>query len=830
MARTAAIAPSSPVHGGASKPLKADALVFAIGCAWAGLACAAMMMPNPAWATTTLDDTLQRDYAIPAGKLSDALALFAATAGVPLSFDPHVLASLHSDGLQGRYTIREGFARLLAGSGYGLVTAGNGGYSLRQTAPTSGEASRLPVVEVTARAERSVTTEGTGSYTTEATTAATGLAIRLRETPQSVSVITRQRLDDLGATTVAEALRNTAGIAAPQLDSERTTFSARGFSIDDFQYDGISTYYKSNYAAGESELDSVIYDRIEIVRGATGLLTGAGQPSASINLVRKRADSRIFKGSATISAGSWDQYRGSADLSAPLAQDGRVRARIVAAHEDKGLFTNGYKRKTDVLYGVIEADLTPATTLSVGGSYQKNEVRGLTYGGVPLWYSDGTPTRFNRSFSIWPGWTFEDAEITNTFVNLDHQFDNGWIAKARLGHSRSEVDNARLFVWGYPDHATGVVSDEPSIVRFPGSRKQTSIDVKLSGPLALAGRNHEAILGLSHSDHKYAFDWIGAATPWVPTRIDALRNYPEPRWDWANAELSEKNHTKQTAFYAAARLSLADPLKLILGGRFNKIERDGAGWASSGAYDYTKSKFIPYVGLVYDLNSTYSAYASYTGIFTPQDYRDRNGNWLEPVTGKAYETGIKGEFFSGKLDASVALFRIEQDKLGQQDTGHMVPGTTTPAYYPTEGATSTGIDMELTGQLTPGWNLSFSASHFEAKDARHQKVNTNMPRTLLRLFTTYRLPGEWNKLTVGGGANWQSHAYYDNQGPNGEAQKQSDYLVASLMARYQFSPQVSLQLNVNNVFDKTYQTAINWYGQATWGAPRNVLATLKYRF
>ncbi len=773
-----------------------------------------------------------QSYQIAPGPLGRALAEVAATSGVALSFDPALTQGRQSPALSGSHTPREALQRLLAGSGLGLVQRADGSYTLQRLPPQQPVGQdTLAEVRVAAQAERSAATEGTGSYTTRATAAATGLALSPRETPQSVSVVTRQRIDDQGLQDLGNILLNTTGVSAQQLDSERTVFAARGFGITDLQYDGISTYYKSNYAAGESELDSVIYDRIEVVRGATGLLSGSGEPSASVNLVRKHADSKTFQGEATLGLASWNNRRGTLDVSTPLTQDARIRGRIVAAHEDKQAFFDRYERQRSTLYGVVDADLTPATTLSLGASYQHSDAQGLTYGGVPSWYSDGTPTHFDRSFSVAPKWNNEKVNVRNAFASLDHQFDSGWKAQLRLMHSKSTVDNQRLFVWGFPDPDTSLVSDTPSRARFPGYRRQNSIDMRLSGPFSLAGREHEAVFGISHFNHRYSFDRIAAGTPWVsPVSVHDFGSVAEPEWNERSRTLSERNHTRQTAAYGALRLSLADPLKLIAGGRFTRYDRTGAGWASSGEYDYSAHQFVPYAGLVYDLDATYSVYGSYTGIFNYQDYRDRNGAWLDPVTGKAYEAGIKGAFLNGRLNASLALFRIAQDNLAQEDVGHLVPGTDGTAYYGAQGAVSKGFEAELSGEPVPGWHMALGVSHFTAKDASGAHINTSHPRTLLRLFTTWRLPGAWQPLTLGGGVNWQSRVYYDNVGPNGERQQQDAYAVASLMARYDFSPALSLQLNVNNVFDKTYQRAVNWYGQGVWGTPREFAAALRYRF
>lgn len=292
-----------------------------------------------------------RSYAIPAGNLDQALNRFASEAGILLSADAQLTAGKRSPGLNGNYSVNEGLIRLLAGTGLRVINIG-GNYAL-EVQRNDEVALELDAMTVTG-AQLGTTTEGTGSYTTGTTAAATALPLSIRETPQSVSVITRQRMDDQSMRTVGDALANAPGISTPQLDSERITFTSRGFSIADIQYDGVSTYYKSNYAAGESELDTVIYDRIEVVRGATGLLTGAGEPSASINLVRKRADSKEFRGEAQVSAGTWDNYRSTLDLSGPLSADGAIRGRLVGAYQDKKAFFDRYSRENQTLYGVLD--------------------------------------------------------------------------------------------------------------------------------------------------------------------------------------------------------------------------------------------------------------------------------------------------------------------------------------------------------------------------------------------------------------------------------------------------------------------------------------------
>jgi outer membrane receptor for ferric coprogen and ferric-rhodotorulic acid len=239
--------------------------------------------------------------------------------------------------------------------------------------------------------------------------------------------------------------------------------------------------------------------------------------------------------------------------------------------------------------------------------------------------------------------------------------------------------------------------------------------------------------------------------------------------------------------------------------------------------------FIPYAGVVLDLSEGFSAYASYTDIFQPQNYRDRAGSYLDPVAGKSLEIGIKGEHLDGRLNSSLSVFRIQQDNVAQLDQGQVVPGTTDFAYYGAKGVTSKGFEAQVSGELATGWNLSAGIAHTIARDAEGLSVNAWAPRTQAQLFTSYRLPGEWSRLTVGGGLQWQSRtraSLFVGDKELNYAQK--SFGTASLMARYAFSPQLSLQLNLNNLFNKKYYVNID--GQGQFGTPRQAMAVMNYRF
>ncbi len=250
----------------------------------------------------------------------------------------------------------------------------------------------------------------------------------------------------------------------------------------------------------------------------------------------------------------------------------------------------------------------------------------------------------------------------------------------------------------------------------------------------------------------------------------------------------------------------------------------------SRKYSYS-DELTPYAGLIYDFDHRFSGYVSYTEIFQTQNVRSTNGSLLDPITGRNYELGLKATL-ADALDMNVAVFRSEQDGLGEAIPGETVSGRPdTQAYRAADGATVEGLETELGGQLAPGWNLNASFTLANPKNADGDRMNTTHPHRQAKLFTSYQFTGNWRPLRLGGGLRWQSDIYRDTRGPAGTTRvTQGSYSVIDLMARYDFTPDISAQLNLNNVLDKEYHDQVGFYSQAWWGAPRNLRLSLSYDF
>ncbi|MVV47313.1 TonB-dependent siderophore receptor [Pseudomonas sp. PB120] len=773
--------------------------------------------------------------------LSSALTELGMQTNLQILYSPDQVAGIKSRAVSGSLEPSQALSELLKGTGISFQINGNtvtlvsgGGSSLQLGATTiSGQALGL-------------TTEDTGSYTTGATTTATKLPLTIRETPQSVTVVTRQQMDDRGVTSVADALRNTPGVTTQKYDSDRTEFSARGFAITNFQYDGVNIPYDGVYGENPNNSDDAAsLDRIEVIKGATGLMTGAGDPSATVNLVRKKP-TKEFKASISATAGSWDNYRTVGDLSGSLNDTGSVRGRFVGAYQDKDSYIDHYSQKKDLFYGILEADLTDDTLLTLGVDKSSATPRGSSWTGNAPYFSDGGRTDFSRSFNPGADWSRRDFDSVTYFSSLEQALGNDWKFKASFDQKTTDHDTRLASAsGGSPDRATG----EGMFLywgRWEGHRVQNTADVNVSGPFTLGGREHEVVAGFmtSHSRQTGAtFD------------TSAFGEVPGSIYDW-NGDLPKQDFPKngkyertqsQNGIYLATRLRPTDDLSFILGGRLStyKYNEDysyypGAGLADTHASYKEHGVVTPYAGVVYDLNDTYSVYGSYTSIYQPQIYQDASGKTLDPVEGDSYETGLKAAYFEGKLNASLAFFRIEQDNVAEYVTTTVDTGR--DVYKAISGATTNGVELELAGELAEGWNLSAGYTYARTRDKDEQRIfgfplASSKPEHVVRTFTTYRLPGALDQVTVGGGVSWQSAFYGQSYSPNlggGEGGntmlKQGGYTLVDLMTRFQYDEHLSFTANANNVFDKKYLTGLGNFGTTFYGEPRNLQLTAKYDF
>lgn len=786
------------------------------------LICSALLLAPMA---AQADTSAARQYHLQQDELGQVLTRFAAEAGVVLSFDPALTQGKTSQGLNGPFTVDQGLQQLLIGSGLNVQREEDGRYTL-VPAPQQNGSVQLSETSIVSN-QLGTVTEGTGSYTPGTIATATRLVLTPRETPQSITVITRQHIDDFGLNTIDDVMRHTPGITVSAYDSDRTNYYSRGFAINNFQYDGIpSTARNVGYAAGNTLSDIAIYDRVEVLKGATGLLTGAGSIGATINMVRKKPTNDL-QGHVELGAGSWDNYRSEVDVSGPLTETGNVRGRAVAAYQDRHSFMDRYQRKTSVYYGILEFDLADDTLLTIGADYQDTDPTASSWSGTfPLFDSAGNRNDVSRSFNNGADWSSWEQYTRTVFANIEHTFANDWVAKLQLDHKINGYHAPLGSIQGSYPNADGSAGIYPA--KYVGKTTSDSAELYASGPFQLFGREHELVVGASGSVSKWRGDSYWSPIAYdssVPSFENWSGNIAEPNWGSTSQVI--RDTTRQLGSYMTTRLNITDDLKVMVGGRLVDYSVTGRASKESG-------RFVPYVGAVYDLNQTFSLYASYTDIFMPQDnwWRDRDDKILEPNEGQNYELGVKGEFFEGALNASLAYFEVHEDNRGVGDDEYNLLNPMEYAYKAISAKTK-GYEAEISGELAPGWQVQAGYTHKVIRDDSGEKVSTWEPQDQLSLYTTYKLTGSLDNLTLGGGARWQGKTWQAvNNYPRGvmEDFNQANYWVVDVMARYQITKKLSSTLNVNNLFDKTYYTNMGFYQSGTYGEPRNVMVSTRWDF
>lgn len=794
------------------------------------LACAPLvpMATAPAWAQITTIN-------VPAGPLEPALLALGRQAGLTVAYDSNLTAGRQSAGANGALTSQDALASVLAGTGISYVFTGPRTVRLSAPAMLTTDAPENAIVLDPVYLTRDIgVTEDTGSYAFEAQTAsATGLGLTVRETPQSISVITNQRLIDAGDVILKDTLNQTPGVnTASRWGDAHWGFYARGSEISNLQFDGISQPAAS-WGQESAPDDMVIYDRVEVVRGATGLMEGPGNPAASINLIRKRplTDAR---NSLDLRAYDYGKLGVTLDSSRPLNDAGTVRGRVVVYGLGGDTWRDAQSHESALIYGALDIDLSPTTTLGVGLSQQKDRIDGYAWGG--FWVqSDGRFQDFSVSDNSAAAWEYLSRRQTVAYADLTHHFDNDW--NLRIGGRVADSDRewqASAVAW---DDATTLARTGTYSV---GGERTAAFSATANGAVQLFGREHQLAFGADWARLKTRITDTGAyALPIsAPSKSDPWEHSRPPNNDIVGWNASES--ATQWGVFASGRFELADNLHLISGGRLAWYDyTNTAGSPATTSGFSTDAEPIPYIGLVYDINQSVTVYGSYTGIFRPLSERDVRGSQLSPATGSNAEFGLKSSLLDDGLLISAALYRTRMDGLPEPvEPSSQCAQPQIGCYRAAETVTTQGIDLEMSGAINDRWNVSIGYTLADAaysKGARDgRRFNTvTVPRHLIKLNTTYRFAGNLEGLTIGGSLQAQSDTYSEGYAATGSRvrQAQGGYAVVNLMARYQLNDETAMQMNIDNFFDREYLTGLGvGWPNSFYGQPRTMSLSLRKTF
>ncbi|MEG1770256.1 MAG: TonB-dependent siderophore receptor, partial [Comamonas sp.] len=571
-------------------------------------------------------------------------------------------------------------------------------------------------------------------------------------------------------------------------------------------------------------------------------LRGAGNPSAVVNMVRKRP-TPAFQGAAALTLGSWNRQRLEADLSGPINAAGTLRARLVALSDDKASFQTARHEDRQSIYAVIEADLAPATRLTASVQHTALGATG-SWGGLPA-ALDGSQLDLPRNTYLGTTWNAWNRSNRQLFVELDHGLDNGWKLKAQAARTYFRSDGFKQTSFTSASDTNPYLADVNTSIYDGEASSQSALSLQATGPFALLGRQHELALGVDLQRVRA----IGTSGYWdvSPLRGVDIRSwnpytsYPEPVYSAGNGNpySAPTSHVHQHGGFARARLSLSDALTAVVGARLSWWDYHEP--ATPGSGYGVRHELTPYAGLIHELSDHISAYASYSKIFSSQNKKQTNGNLLAPIRGQDLEAGFKGDFLDGRLQGTLSAFHIQYVGGAMEDTASPMPCL--PYYlagrcYLAGGKSrSRGWEVELSGEPAPGWQLMASYTNTHTRYLRDaeaalvgQPLRSADPRHALRLFTTHKLAGPWPGWTVGAGVRLQSNTYAS---VDDLTTRQGGYALFDALLAYRINSTLSLQLNVNNLFDKVYYAKFSpnsRYFNNYYGDPRNLTLTLRANF
>ena len=702
-------------------------------------------------------------------------------------------------------------------------------------------ASLAPIV-VQAEDEEDAT-ENSKKYKKSKSSQATKMNIALKETPQTVTVVTQQRMQDQGLATVADVMQQVAGVSIGYNDSERPNYNVRGFAVDNIQIDGIASSYSgvSGSVIAMPVFDTAIYDHIEVLKGVNGLNTGLGEPSASINMVHKKPTQEL-NAQLGASYDTFDGRRFTGDISGGLLADDKLNARLIVATSDGGTGKHYYEKNTTTISGSLTSKLTDQTQLTLGIDYQDDDPHGLG-GGVPIFYSDGSQTNFSSEDNFGSmNWVRWQRELQNSYVYLDHNFNDRW--KAKLSFSRQDLDAFAKTSYAY----NGNLNKDGTGLSYShwaseGDLNQNTYDLTVNGLFDLFNREHQVVFGFNGWDreaNEYGLTYPTYSAGNTINDIEHFYGNASPDFKPERTGVDKTTDTKMFGTFINTRWNLADQFKIFTGGRISDWETKTHNF-NQGQLISTTSKqkqssiFVPYVAATYNIFPTSTIYASYTEIFKPQSSLDANDNFLDPVTGSNTELGLKNSFFEDHLSVNAAVFYAQKDNVAEQIAGTGFNGIEA-RYRAVKGAKTKGFEVEALGQLTDAWTLTFGYAYNDTEDAKGEQINTANPKQTAKFNTNYQFSGDLSGLRVGGSLNWYGSSYdYINMGtraqPNLIKAEQKDYVVASLYGAYDLNEKTRVSLNINNLFDEQYYPRIIAnYKTGYMGDGRSAVVALNYKF
>ncbi|MEE3975924.1 TonB-dependent receptor [Pseudomonas viridiflava] len=654
------------------------------------------------------------------------------------------------------------------------------------------------------------------SYRATRSVSATRTDTSLHETPQSISVVTREAVEDIGATRLQDALDYAGGVGRANNFGGQglTTFTVRGFTTGEFYRNGFPV--NRGYP---NMPDASTIERLEVLRGPATTLYGRGDPGGTFNVVSKQP---LAERSVTLGSQLNDQgmKRGTLDASGPLDDDGRFTYRLNVVGEGGDTFRDHVETERYGVTPVLAWQVDDATRITFEGDFMRNNApldRGLTR--YPAQTRTASRDTFFGEKDV--GKLHNDNNMAQ--IRFDHDLNADW----KLGGGIQMLDGS---LKGDAIEANGLAADGRTLGRNFNYRKLewTDRDVQLNvtGHFATAGVDHTLLAGVEYEDYDYKSiirRSSGAVNAYTIDIFDPV--YGQARPALTRTTTNDKENLKTYAAFVQDQVALTERMKLLAGVRFERFEHDYDTFGVGVPFTNSDNAVTPRLGLTYDLTDTVAVYANTARSFKPNTGASRLGGGFKAEEGKSYEVGVKWEALDRQLSVDAALYQIEKQNVLTTD-----PVDSTFSVAAGE-VRSRGLDLNVVGNLTPEWRVMGSYAYVDAEVTKDNTLRSgtrllNIPEQTFSLLNVYEFQdGALRGLGLGAGGR-----YVDQRAGQtaNTAFSMDSYTVFDLLAFYKVNEHVKLNLDVKNVFDKEYEEGAFGNVYAYPGAPRTVQVGIAY--
>ncbi|BAP77995.1 TonB-dependent siderophore receptor [Pseudomonas sp. MT-1] len=801
------------------------------------LAVAIAVAPLPLLAQTSNGETAAgevREYSLPAAPLASTLNRIAAEAGLVLSIDPALTRDRMAEPVQGRFDGQGALHEALRGTGLELRHTDSGSYSLQPgTTFSSAEAMVLPGVVITGSETVADAWGPADGYLANRTAVGSKTDTPILEAPRSISVATREQMEDRNVQSLDDAVRYMPGVIASSYgsDSRADWMKIRGFEPIQM-LDGLPLI-KGTYAMPKLETWSL--ERVAILRGPASSVYGQTPPGGLVDAVSRRPQAESSR-EVEVQVGNYDHKQISFDTTGRIDDEGRFLYRFSGVGRDSGTVIEHMDDQRFNLAPSLTWNISNDTTLTFLSQFNRDDT-GATSQFLPLQGTKlSTPAGkvdYNENLGD-PSWEFYDKRYYALGYAFEHRINDVWQFRQNLRYSKIDLEAQTITAGGW----AFAVADDGTVQRganvYDEDISHFAVDNNFQADFSTGVIGHTVLLGLDHQRVNTNYRWQYGAAP--------ASNIINPVYDQdfsgvAYAAFQDYNQKRRnTGVYLQDQMSI-DAWRLTLGGRWDRLDTDSVFYNAGNAQDSRRdSAFSGNAALSYVFESGLVPYVSYAESFQAEA-GGTAGQTFRPSTGKQYEAGIKYQPNGSELLLSAAVYDLTRQDIISTNTS----GVTAPVGE----VQVRGLELEATGSVTDNLKLTASYTYANSKMTKvGDPLDQNRPLPLTpehqaAIWADYDwATGPLAGFGVGIGARYVGATDNIAVGSVGFVRDESDghssaYTVYDAAVRYDLGQVdsslrgASVAINANNVFDKEYlATCDGFYCYA--GDPRRVTASLSY--